>query len=192
MSEAAPAAARPMLSSAASAGFGALAARARLEIDDAHFLDEAVMPRRHSDELGLLAVAIRAAGEALQQPGPHGVERIDPADVEGDVRSACDLRRDAVDQALQHVGMGSRPRPPGDEGEPAGGHRAVEHGYRGVIGDVVAMCAKAHSAVPGSTQPASGTRPTAPMPAALLHAQNIGDDVAKIIVGNDDVRHGAV
>jgi hypothetical protein len=66
------------------------------------------------------------------------------------------------------------------------------------IGDVVAMCCKAHSALPGSTQPAILPRqfnpPNRPAvaPMQLLQAQDVGYDVAEIIVGNDDVGHGAV
>ena len=54
----------------------------RLEVDGVHLLDEAVVARRHPPQLRRLAGAVRAADQALQEPGPDGVECIDFADVE--------------------------------------------------------------------------------------------------------------
>ncbi len=108
-----------------------LGGSARLEVDGVHLLDEAVVARRYPVEAPPPCRRGPGGGQALQQPSPDGVERIDFADVEKDLRCARDLRRDPVDQALQHVGMGCRPGAAGDEVEPARRHRAVEHRFRG-------------------------------------------------------------
>ena len=156
------AAARPTPSSTASTGFACLGGSARLEIDGVHLLDEAVVTRRNPDELGRLAVAVPTADEALQQPGPDGVEGIDLADVERDVRCIRDLRGDAVDQAFQHVGMGSRPRRRrrrARAGRPSSCCRARASGTRltrsWLSGMWLPCATTAHSAAPGSTQPAN-------------------------------------
>ncbi len=125
------AAARPTPSSTASTGFDVLAGERGSRLTACISSMRPWWRGDNPDELGRLAVPVPTADEALQQPGPDGVEGIDLADVERDVRCTRDLRGDAVDQAFQHVGMGSRPGAAGDELEPAGRHRAAEHGHRG-------------------------------------------------------------
>jgi hypothetical protein len=74
-----------------------------------HLVQQAAIVFRQRRECRVVPTLAPGTDQALEQPGPESIERLDAGHIDGDASGIRDRERSGVDQPLQRLGMSGSP-----------------------------------------------------------------------------------